>query len=155
MHHNPVRGYVNWLWSLVGLKPSHGACWSGLTLLFTPRPESDNGLWMVRQYHRRVGSTPIYGKSERGLGFADPSPEGERSARASGKSGAARSDRRETSGGAVAVLCCTCTLLRLITECCAVAVADAVRTLHLCAAMVRGVDEWVFSRSTGCLGVRI
>jgi len=38
-------------------------------------------------------------QSERGLDSAEWSPEGDPEARASGKSGAARSDRRETSGG--------------------------------------------------------
>jgi len=46
---------------------------------------------------------PLLGRSraqsERGLDSAEWSPEGDPEARASGKSGAARSDRRETSGG--------------------------------------------------------
>ena len=43
-------------------------------------------------------------QSERGLDSAERSPEGEPEARASGKSDGTRSDRSETSGGAVAVV---------------------------------------------------
>ena len=46
-----------------------------------------------------ISASSSRSQSERGLDLADPSPEGERSARASGKSDGTRSDRSETSSG--------------------------------------------------------
>ena len=59
---------------------------------------------------RECGNTAVtpfsaaLSQSERGLDSAERSPTGDPEARASGKSGAARSDRRETSGGSCGVV---------------------------------------------------
>jgi hypothetical protein len=92
--------------------------------LWQVRPEGHLGMGGVRTgssnadanqlFHRsRVSSScsismadSARSQSERGLDSAERSPSGEPEARASGKSGAARSDRRETCGGAVAVAVC-------------------------------------------------
>jgi hypothetical protein len=75
-----------------------------LSVPFSPWPIISNGPRLNRRLAVRDADNHCSnGKSERGLDSADPSPVGERSARASGKSGGTRSDRSETSGGAVAV----------------------------------------------------
>lgn len=85
------------------------------------------------------------GKSESGLGLADPSPEGERSARIRGMAAV----RRPTSGGAVAVLWCNCILSQLIIECGAVAVAVAGAVCNLQPMPLRLVYAATLSRVEG------
>jgi len=76
------------LWQDLRLKPDDEPV--GLLCLYDP--------WLLTA----CGASRVRSQSERGLDLAESPPKGGGEARASGKSGAARSDRRETSGGAVA-----------------------------------------------------
>lgn len=86
------------------MEPEPASRMDWLSVPFSPWPIISNGPRLNRRLAvRDADDRRSNGKSERGLDLAEWSPKGDPEARASGKSGGTRSDRSETSGGAVAV----------------------------------------------------